>query len=72
MILTMHLRDRHITKSIDFRGNVTDLVEMLRKRYGIADNILSGEYSILVDGELAGPETKVGETVAIIHTISGG
>lgn len=72
MILTLHLTDRHINKRIDFKGNVGELVQMLRKRYDIKDNILSEDYSILVDGELAEPDTKVGQTVAIIHAISGG
>ena len=72
MIVTMHLKDKHVTKRIDFKGDVSGLVEVLKKRYGIKDNILSDDYSILVDGKLAEPDTKIGETVAIIHTISGG
>jgi hypothetical protein len=72
MILTMHLRDKHISKRMDFKGTVSDLIKTLSKRYNIKDNVLSDEYSILVDGNLAEPKTIVGETVAIIHTISGG
>ncbi len=69
MRLIMHLRDRHLYKSIDFKGTVADLAEILEKRYGIKDNILSEDYSVLVDGVLAKPETNVGETVAIILAI---
>lgn len=72
MILTMHLRHRHLSKRMDFKGTVQDLVTMIKKKYRIEDNILSDEYSVLVDGILAEPETKVGDTVAIIHVISGG
>ena len=72
MILTMHLRHKHLSKRMDFRGTVLDLAQIIKKKYMIKDNILSDEYSVLVDGMLAEPETKIGDTVAIIHVISGG
>ena len=72
MIVVMHLRKKHINTTLAMKGTVAEAIEKLRQRHRIEDDILDSDYSILVDGRIAGPDTKLGETLTILHAISGG
>jgi hypothetical protein len=68
----MHLRSKHVNTKLTFKGTVSQAIQRLKERHRIEEDILGSDYSVLVDGKIAGPDTEVGDTLTVLHAISGG